>query len=150
VIGSVERWRLRNKYSAKVDQQMKTSNTASPKDIDAYLAVVPKNARAVLEKLRRTIQTAAPKATEKISYRIPTFEYFGSLVAFASFKNHCSFFPMSMAVIADHKDELKPFNTSKGTIRFTVDRPLPVTVVKKMVKARMAQNRARREAKPRK
>jgi uncharacterized protein YdhG (YjbR/CyaY superfamily) len=124
--------------------------TSPPKDIDNYLASVQKEARLVLEKLRRTIQSAAPKATEKISYRIPTFDHCGSLVAFAAFKNHCSFFPMSMAVIAAHKKELKRFDTSKGTIRFTVDRPLPSGLVKSMVRKRMAQNEARREARLRK
>jgi uncharacterized protein YdhG (YjbR/CyaY superfamily) len=125
---------------------MKAIPSAPPQDIDDYLASVPKNARVVLEKLRRAIQSAAPKATEKISYRIPTFDYCGSLVAFAAFTNHCSLFPMSMAVIAAHKRELKRFDTSKGTIRFTVDRPLPSALVKSIVRTRMAQNEARREA----
>jgi len=129
---------------------VKAAKTSPPKDIDDYLASVPTDARIVLEKLRRTIQSAAPKATEKISYRIPTFDYCGSLVAFAAFKNHCSFFPMSMAVIAAHKKELKAFDTSKGTIRFTVDQPLPSALVKSIVRKRLAQNQARREAKARK
>jgi uncharacterized protein YdhG (YjbR/CyaY superfamily) len=125
---------------------MKSANSAPPKDIDDYLALVPRQARIVLDKLRRTIHSAAPKATEKISYRIPTFDYLGALVALAAFKDHCSLFPMSLSVIAAHKDELKSFKVSKGTIRFTIDHPLPGTVVKSIVKERMAQNEARRES----
>ncbi|MBZ5600470.1 MAG: DUF1801 domain-containing protein [Acidobacteriia bacterium] len=120
---------------------MKKSTPA--RDIDAYLATVPAVPRATLEKLRRTIQAAAPKATEKISYQIPTFDYLGSLVALAAFKNHCSLFPMSMAVIAAHQRELEPYETSKGTIRFPLDKPLPAGLIKKMVKARIKENEAR-------
>ena len=96
------------------------SKTAPPKDIDAYLAKVPRDAGMTLEKFRRP-KGAAPKATEKISYGIPTFDHRGSLVAFAAFKKHLSFFPMSLSVIAAHKDDRKPFQPSKGTIRFTSD-----------------------------
>lgn len=125
---------------------MKSSSVRSvPVDIDAYLATVPARERAMLQKLRLTIQAAAPKATEKISYHIPTFDYLGSLVAFAAFKQHCSFFPMSMAVTAAHQRELKSVETSKGTIRFTADKPLPATVVRSMVKARMKENELRRK-----
>ena len=80
------------------------SKTAPPKDIDAYLAKVPRDAGMTLEKFRRP-KGAAPKATEKISYGIPTFDHCGSLVAFAAFKKHLSFFPMSLSVIAAHKDD---------------------------------------------
>lgn len=114
-----------------------------PADIDAYLATIPAEPRATLQKLRQTIQAAAPKATEKISYQIPTFDYLGSLVAFAAFKNHCSFFPMSLSVTAAHQRELKDYDVSKGTIRFPLDKPLPAGLVKKMVKERIAQNEAR-------
>jgi uncharacterized protein YdhG (YjbR/CyaY superfamily) len=112
-------------------------------EIDDYLAAVPDEARATLEKLRKTIRAAAPKATETISYRIPTFKYHGPLVAFAAFPNHCSFFPMSPSVMEAHKDELKPYETSKGTIRFPAHKPLPAALVKKLVKARIAENEAR-------
>ena len=103
---------------------MKSMKTLPPKDIDAYLAKVPAEARAILRKLRRTIKTAAPKATEKISYRIPVFYQQGMLVGFAAFKEHCSFFPMSMAVMSTYREELARYDTSKGTIRFSVDKPL--------------------------
>ncbi len=121
-----------------------------PKDIDEYLAGVPEPARGTLNKVRAAIRSAVPpEATGAISYRIPTFKYKGSLVAFAAFKNHCSLFPMSMAVIAAFQDELKGFHASKGTIRFPLDKPLPAALLKKMVKARVAQNEERKRPKRR-
>jgi uncharacterized protein YdhG (YjbR/CyaY superfamily) len=119
-----------------------------PKDIDEYLAGVPEPAHTTLNKVRAAIRSAVPpEATEAITYRIPTFKYKGSLVAFAAFRNHCSLFPMSMAVIAAFKDELKGFHTSKGTIHFPLDKPLPAALLKKMVKARVAQNEERKRPK---
>ena len=122
---------------------MKEESAAVPKDVDEYLASIPKEQRAVLEKLRRTIRSVAPKATEKISYQMPTFTYNGPLVAFAAFKEHCSFFPMNSSLIQKHKDELKPYSTAAGTIRFTVEKPLPVSLVKKLVKIRVKENEAK-------
>jgi len=120
--------------------------TVVPKDIDEYLAGIAEPARATLNTVRAAIRSAAPKeATEAISYGIPTFKYKGALVAFAAFSKHCSFFPMSYAVIAALKNELKPFQVSKGTIRFPLDKALPAALVKKMVKARVAEQ----ERKPR-
>lgn len=110
------------------------------KDVDEYLATIPEEARAALEKLRGTIRSAAPKATETISYQIPTFVHNGALVAFGAFKNHLSFFPMSIALMEAHREELAPWSTSRGTIRFSVDKPLPATLVKKLVKARIKEN----------
>jgi uncharacterized protein YdhG (YjbR/CyaY superfamily) len=113
---------------------------AAPKDVDEYLAGVPEPARTTLRKVRAMIRSAVPPdATEAISYRIPTFKYKGALVAYAAFLNHCSFFPMSYSVIAMFKKELKGFLSSKGTIRFPVDKPLSATLVKKLVKARIAE-----------
>jgi uncharacterized protein YdhG (YjbR/CyaY superfamily) len=114
--------------------------SAPARDVEAYLTELPVAVRAALEKLRRTIKAAAPKATECISYRIPIFKHLGHLVGFAAFKNHCSFFVMSTAVVAAHRDELEPHDTAKGTIRFTVDEPLPASLVRKLVKARIAEN----------
>jgi uncharacterized protein YdhG (YjbR/CyaY superfamily) len=112
-----------------------------PKDIDEYLASVPEPARGTLQKVRAAIRAAAPaNATEAIGYRIPTFRYKGALVAFAAFSDHCSFFPMSGSVIEKFKSELKGFHTSKGTLQFPLDKPLSAELVKKMVKARVAQN----------
>ena len=113
---------------------------AAPKTIDEYLAGVPEPARSTLERVRATIRSAAPpETTEAISYGIPTFKYKGGLLAFGAFSKHCSLFPMSYAVIRMFGNELKNFHTSKGTIRFPVDKPLPATLVKKMVKARVAE-----------
>jgi uncharacterized protein YdhG (YjbR/CyaY superfamily) len=113
-------------------------NSKVPKTIDEYLATVPEPARSTLNKIRATI-----------SYQIPTFKYKGGLVAFAAFKNHCSFFPMSSSLVGEFKDELKNFPTSKGTIRFPVDKPLPAPLVKKLVKARVAQNELKEQRRSR-
>ena len=125
---------------------MKSSNRSSgrkrkgaPGSIDEYLAGVPEPARGTLNKIRAAIRSAVPKeATEGISYGIPTFKYKGSLVWFAAFSNHCSLFPTA-SVIEIFKNDLKAFSTSKGTIHFPTDRPLPAALVKKMVKERVAQ-----------
>jgi uncharacterized protein YdhG (YjbR/CyaY superfamily) len=114
---------------------------AAAKNVDEYLAAVPKEARAALEKLRWTIKAAAPMATETISYQMPMYKHHGMLVGFAAFKNHCSLFPGS-GVMDAYKKELKDYETSKGTIRFTIDKPLPATLVKKLVRDRIKQNEA--------
>jgi uncharacterized protein YdhG (YjbR/CyaY superfamily) len=119
------------------------------KDVDEYLAGVPKEARATLEKLRKTIKATAPKATEVISYQIPMYKHHGMLLGFAAFKDHCSFF-VGPAVMNAHKEELKRYDTSKGTIRFPAGNPLPATLVKKLVKARIEQNEALRSKKKKK
>ncbi|SRR6266478_5177139 len=120
--------------------------TAAPKDVDEYLAGVPQPARSNLNLIRRRIRAAAPsETTEAISYRIPTIKYKGrSLFAFAAFSKHCSLFPMSLAVMAAFKNELKDFHTSKGTIHFPLDKPLPAALLKKLVKARVAEHEARK------
>jgi uncharacterized protein YdhG (YjbR/CyaY superfamily) len=116
-----------------------------PSSVEAYLAALPEEQRAALEDLRATIRAAAPDATEVISYGMPAFKAHGrSLVGYAAFKDHCSLFPMNSALIARFADDLKPYSTSKGTIRFTVDRPLPKALVRKLVRARLAENEARR------
>lgn len=112
----------------------------SIKDIDTYIALQPKKVREQLDRLRFTIQKAAPKAEEVISYGMPAFKYNGMLVYFAAFKNHCSFFPGGKAVIVAFKKELKDFKTSAGTIQFTIEKPLPATLVTKIVKMRVKQN----------
>lgn len=111
----------------------------APKSVDDYLAGVPEPARGTLNKIRATIRSAAPpEATEVISYGIPAFKHNGVLIWFAAFSNHCSLFPTA-AVIEKFKSELKGFTISKGTIQFPTDKPLPAALVKKMVKARVAQ-----------
>jgi uncharacterized protein YdhG (YjbR/CyaY superfamily) len=111
----------------------------APKTIDEYLARVAEPARGTLKKIRAAIRSAAPPGTtETISYGIPAFKYNGVLVWFAAFSNHCSMFPTA-SVIEAFKNDLKGFTTSKGTIQFPTDRPLPAALVKKLVKARVAQ-----------
>jgi uncharacterized protein YdhG (YjbR/CyaY superfamily) len=110
-------------------------------DVESYLAACPEPHRTTLEKLRATIRSVVPKeTTEAISYGIPTFKYKGGLVAYAAFKEHCSFFPLSGRLVEDFAEELKAYKTSKGTIQFPVDKPLPAALVKKMVKAKLMLN----------
>lgn len=112
-----------------------------PKTIDDYLAALPDDKRAALEELRKTIKAVAPKAEECISYRLPAFRLDGRmLVAFGATANHCAFYPMSSTTVAVFKDDLKDYDTSKGTIRFQADKPLPAALVRKLVKARIAEN----------
>src|SRR5437867_3193070 len=118
---------------------------AKPTSVESYLAALPERQRIVLEELRKAIKAAAPEATETISYQMPAFKAHGrGLVCYAAFKDHYSLFPMSMSVIEAHKDELKPYLTGKGTIRFNMDEPLPAALVKKIVKSRLEQNAARK------
>jgi uncharacterized protein YdhG (YjbR/CyaY superfamily) len=113
---------------------------AGPGSVDEYLAQVPDKERKVLENLRKTIRGAAPDTTESISYQMPTFKYRGrALVGFAAFKDHCSLFPFSTKVLEIYKEELGHMRASKGTIHFTVDKPLPVALVKKIVKTRIGE-----------
>ena len=117
----------------------------APKNTDEYLSAVPEPARATLKKMRAAIRSAVPReATETISYGMPAFKHNGVLVWFAAFKDHCSFFPTA-AVIEAFKEELKGYPTSKGTIQFPIDKPLPAAMVKKLVKARVAQNESKKK-----
>ena len=112
--------------------------------IDEYLAALSDDKRAALEKLRKTIRAAAPKAEECISYQIPAYRQDGMLVGFGATGNHCAFYLMSSSIVEAHKEELNDYDTSKGTIRFQPDKPLPVGLVRKLVKARIAENAVRR------
>ena len=117
------------------------AGASSASQVDAYLVRLPKDVRAALEALRKTIQSAAPDATDTISYGMPAFKYRGHpLVGYAAFTDHCSFFPMSPAVLTAHQDDLAGFKTAKGTIQFTTDNPLPAAIVKRIVKARMKES----------
>ena len=111
--------------------------------VAAYLRATPPAPRAALQQLRKTIKAAAPQATEVISYGMPCFKYHGTLLCFGAFKHHCSLF-MSTYLTKTLKKELASYHTAKGTIRFTADKPLPAALVRKLVKARIAQNEARR------
>lgn len=112
---------------------------AKPTDIDEYLARLTDDKRAALQKLRKDIKVAAPRAEECISYQVPAFRLDGKmLVWFAAAAKHCSFFPGAYPIKACAR-ELKKYSTSKGTVRFSPDTPLPATLVKKLVKARIAE-----------
>lgn len=112
--------------------------------VDDYLAMLPRDKRVALASLRRTIMAAAPGAVETISYHIPIFKYEGHfLVGFAAAKEHCTFHLMGTAVMQAHKEELRKYPTGKGSIRFPADAPLPVGLVNRLVKARIAENAKR-------
>jgi uncharacterized protein YdhG (YjbR/CyaY superfamily) len=115
---------------------------SSAGDVDAYLATLPADQRAALQKLRAQIRSVVPSAEEVISYRIPTFRHHGGLVAFHAASNHCSLHLMSPAVMEAHRNELRGFNTTKATIHFAPDRPIPAALVRKLVRARVAENEA--------
>jgi uncharacterized protein YdhG (YjbR/CyaY superfamily) len=112
---------------------------ASTTNVDEYLARVQEPARGVLSKMRTAIRSAVPReATEVISYKIPAFKHRVVLVWYAAFADHCSLFPTA-AVIEKFKNELKGFSTSKGTIHFPLGEPLPIALIKKLVKTRVAR-----------
>jgi uncharacterized protein YdhG (YjbR/CyaY superfamily) len=118
----------------------KATPAADPPSIDDYLAGLEPAPRAALEKLRRTIAAAAPDAEEGWSYGMPAFRLGGRpLAGFAAAAQHCSYFPMSGAVVATLADELAGYDTSKGTIRFAAGKGLPATLVRKLVAARRAE-----------
>jgi uncharacterized protein YdhG (YjbR/CyaY superfamily) len=119
------------------------SQNGGGKTVAAYLAALPKDSRAALQKLRKDIRAAAPGATELIAWDMPAFKLGRLLVGYAAFKDHCSFFPMSLAVMRDFAAELKGYSMSKGTIRFSAAEPLPTSLVRRIVKARIAENQAR-------
>jgi uncharacterized protein YdhG (YjbR/CyaY superfamily) len=131
----------RPKRSAAKNAALKT---AAPQTIDEYLTAVPEPARSALNKIRAAIRSVVPPdSTEIISYKIPAFKHKKVLVWYAAFANHCSLFPTA-AVIEAFKDELKGFSTSKGTIHFPTNKPMPIALIKKMVKARVEQNETRK------
>jgi uncharacterized protein YdhG (YjbR/CyaY superfamily) len=124
----------------------KVKARAVARTVDEYLAGLPEPARSNLGKMRAAIQSAVPpQATETISYGMPAFEYRGILVWFAAFSDHCSFFPTA-GIIEEFASDLKSFTTSKGTVRFALNRPLPAVLVRKMVRARVAQVEKKRTA----
>ena len=121
-----------------------SKRTLVPTSVEEYVARVPEPARSRLTKMRAAIRSAVPlEATETISYQIPAFRHNGVLVWFAAFEKHCSLFPTASVVDA-FKNELKGFTISKGTIQFPIDKPLPIPLIKKLVKARVAQHEDRK------
>ena len=114
-------------------------DTKQFKTIDEYIAAFPENIQDILQKLRQVIKQAAPDTQEVISYGMPAFKLNGILVYFAAFKNHIGFFPTASGVTA-FREDLSAYETSKGTIRFPLDKPIPFTLVEKIVKFRVQEN----------
>jgi len=109
------------------------------KTIDEYISTVPRDVQTILERLRQTIRASAPEAEEAISYRIPTFKLNGNLVHFAAFKDHIGFFPTSSGIEAFTK-QLSRYKTSTGTVQFPLDKPIPYSLVRKIVAYRRKEN----------
>ncbi len=126
---------------------MKSRQGGVPKTVDEYLARVPSDTRAALQRLRAIIKSAAPDAEEVISYRMPAFRQHGMLVYYAAFENHCSLFIGGPVTRREFQAELKPYIAGKGTVHFTPEHPLPAGLVKRIVKARVAENEGRASAK---
>jgi uncharacterized protein YdhG (YjbR/CyaY superfamily) len=114
------------------------------KTIDEYIEGLPKAVQRNLSELRSTIRKAAPDATEKISYRMPTFYYNGNLVHFAAYERHIGFYPTPSGIV-EFQDELKKYHTSKGAIQFPIDEPVPLELVTRIVKFRVAENAKRKK-----
>ena len=125
------------------------SNKAGFSSIDAYIASFPEETQALLEAMRATIRAAAPEAEEKISYQMPTFFLQGNLVHFAAFKQHIGFYPAPRG-IEEFKEELSTYKGAKGSVQFPFDQPLPLDLVARIVRFRVAENMAAAEAKARK
>jgi uncharacterized protein YdhG (YjbR/CyaY superfamily) len=111
------------------------------KTVAAYLAALPKDSRAALQKLRKDIRAAAPDTTELIAWGMPAFKQGKLLVGYAAFKDHCSLFPMSVAVMRRYAAGLEKYVTTKGSIHFSAAKPLPTTLVRKLVRARIVENK---------
>jgi uncharacterized protein YdhG (YjbR/CyaY superfamily) len=130
----------------KDDEMKKAITPTTPKNIDEYIASFPKDIQEILQQIRATIHETAPEAKETISYQMPTFTLEGNLVHFAAFKNHIGFFPTPSGV-ASFQKELSAFKTSKGTIQFPLDEPVPFDLIRKIVLFRVKENLAKAAAK---
>lgn len=138
---------IMRKMKAKIVRRAtsKDMKKSSPvRDVDAYIQAAPREARVKLVQLRKIIKGAAPGADEGISYKMPYYKYHGALVYFAAFKNHVSLFVPS-PVIEEHKRELRGYETTKATVHFPLDKPLPVALAKKLINARIAKNEGARK-----
>src|SRR4029077_17560342 len=113
-------------------------------DIDGYITLQPKETRVKLEKIRQTIKSITPDAEEVISYSMPAFKYYGIVVWFAGFKNHIGFYPMASG-IETFKKELSVYKWAKGSVQFPLDKPLPIGLIKKIVKFRVKENLSKRK-----
>ena len=137
------------KTASKTSAPKRAPKLAAPKTVDEYLAAVPEPARGALNQIRAAIRSVVPpESTEIISYKIPAFKHKKVLVWYAAFSNHCSLFPTA-AVIEQFKNELKGFSTSKGTIHFPLDKPMPVELIKRLVSARVTASESKKRGKGR-
>ena len=126
---------------------MKKSEGAAPKTVEGYLSTAPEPQRTTLKKVRATIQSVLPEdAVEVIRYGIPCVKYHGMLLGYGAFAGHCSLFGMSGTLLGPMKEDLKKYSTSKGTIRFPVDKPLPATLIKRLVRAAIAEKELRKSS----
>ena len=121
-------------------------NRTNPNAIDKYIAIFPEDVQAILEKIRATIQKAAPDAEETINYGVPTFTPKGNLVHFAGFKNHIGFYPTPSG-IEKFKKELSKYEGAKGSVQFPLDKPIPYAIIEKIVKFRVKENLEKAAAK---
>jgi uncharacterized protein YdhG (YjbR/CyaY superfamily) len=117
--------------------------------IDEYLAFFPSDVRDILQKVRETIRSVAPQATEAISYGIPTFKLNGNLVHFAGYAHHIGFYPTGEGVEA-FKDELEEYTISKGTVQFPLEKPIPYDLIRKITSYRVQRNQDKSNSKPKK
>jgi uncharacterized protein YdhG (YjbR/CyaY superfamily) len=117
-----------------------------PADIDEFIAAYPPDMQEILQKIRATIRAAAPEAEEKFAYGIPTFTHHGNLVHFSAYPNHIGFYPGS-APVTDFARELEPYETSKGTIRFPLDQPVPYDLIDRIVRFCVIRNESKRTKK---
>ena len=115
--------------------------------VDDYLSELPDNVFIVLENIRQQIKFLVPDAEETISYQVPSYKHKGMLVGFGASKDHCSFFVMSSTLLKDFEEDIKDFDTSTGTIRFTPDKPIPNDLITRIVMARLAENEAKKVSK---
>jgi uncharacterized protein YdhG (YjbR/CyaY superfamily) len=132
-------------YHSRMARKGWTKRT--PKTIDDYLAALSADQRAALERLRKAIHAAAPGVEECIGYSLPAFRLNGMFVAgFGASAAHCAYYPMSGSIVSAYEDELSKYDASKGTIRFQPEKPLPLSLVRKLVRARIAENESRSQA----
>jgi len=115
------------------------SQKSNFKTIDEYIKIFPKDIQKILETVRQTIKKAAPEAEEAISYQMPTFKLNGNLVHFAAFKNHIGFYPTPSGT-KEFKKEISVFRSGKGSIQFPIDKPMPLSLIKKIVKYRVKES----------
>jgi uncharacterized protein YdhG (YjbR/CyaY superfamily) len=127
---------------------MESANN-SFKNIDEYISLFPKETQALLRRMRATIKEVAPGAEEAIKYQMPTFVLNGNLVHFAAYKNHIGFYPVPTG-IEKFKKELSAYKTSKGAVQFPLDKPLPLDLIRRIVRFRVAENLTKAEEKSRK